>query len=128
MARPSPSGERLDLQIPRRLINVKQNRASNYAGLITHFEAHTYDAAGPAVARYAAVAAAIFDDQRIGAKIALFDVEEDAFECLGGSVLEGYDADGVYDLDSGDTIDVHVSTPIVTRAEEQGVTANPLAE
>jgi hypothetical protein len=112
----------------RQLIEVEQSRASNYAGLITHFEAHIYEPAGASIERYAAVAEEILDDQRVGAKIALFEVEEDAFEFLGSSVLDGYAPDGVYDLDNGEKTDVHVSTPVVTRAEDQGVTANPLAE
>jgi hypothetical protein len=107
---------------------TEPTRASNYSGLITHFEAHAYEPAGPAMPRYAAVAEEIFDDHRVGAKIALFATEAAAFEFLGESVLNGYSADGVYDLDTAEKIDVHVSTPIVTRAEGQGITANPLAE
>jgi hypothetical protein len=34
----------------------------------------------------------------------------------------------LYDLDTTEKIDIQVSTPIVTRAEQQGVSANPLAE
>ena len=46
---------------------MEQTRASNYDGLISHFGAHTYDPAGPSMARYAAVAEEIFDDHRVGA-------------------------------------------------------------
>lgn len=103
-------------------------RSSNYDGLITHFEAHTFDAADEGRPRYAAVAAEFFDDERVGSKIALRETEEEAFNFLGESVLEGYDGDGVYDLDTAEKIDVEVSTPIVTRATVQGVSANPIAE
>ncbi len=78
--------------------------------------------------RYAAVAEEIFDDHRVGAKIGLFETEHEAFMFLGDAVFDGYQADGVYDLDTTEKIDVHVSTPIVTRAAQQGVTANPIAE
>jgi hypothetical protein len=43
-------------------------------------------------------------------------------------VLDGYATNGVYDLETGKKIDVHVSIPIVTRSEDQGVTANWLDE
>ena len=107
---------------------MEQSRATRYAALIAHFQAHTFDPVAPAIPRYAAVAEEIFDDQRVGAKIVLCDTELDAFEFLGDSVLDGYAADGVYDLDTAEKIDIHVSTPVVTRAGDQGVTANPLVE
>jgi hypothetical protein len=78
--------------------------------------------------RLAAVAEEFFDDQRVGAKIALCETEQQAFEFLGDTVLEGYAPHGVYDLDTTEKIEIQVSTPIVTRAEQQGVSANPLAE
>lgn len=91
-----------------------------------HFEARTYDAAGASMPRLAAVAEEFFDDQRVGAKIALCETEQKAFEFLGESVLEGYAPDGVYDLDTTEKIYVEVSTPIVTRGKDQGF--NPLAD
>jgi hypothetical protein len=78
--------------------------------------------------RFAAVAEEFFDEQRVGAKIALCDTEQQAFEFLGESILEGYAADGVYDLDSAEKIYIEVSVPVVTRAKDQGLSANPLAE
>ena len=107
---------------------MEQTRANNYYGLIKHFEAHTYDPVGPTMPRYAAVSAEFFDDQRVGAKIGLCETEEEAYGFLGESVLEGYSPDGVYDLDTAEKIDIEVSTPIVTRANEQGISANPIAE
>jgi hypothetical protein len=88
-----------------------RSRASNCVGLITHFEAHTYDRADATMPRYAAVAAECFDDERVGAKIVLCDTEQEAFEFLGDSVVEGNAPDGVYDLDTAEKIDVHVLTP-----------------
>jgi hypothetical protein len=105
---------------------VRQTRANNYDGLIKFFEAHTYDPPGPGMPRYAAVSGEFFDDQRVGAKIGLYETEHDAFEFLGESVLEGYVPDGVYDLDTTEKIYVEVATPIVTRGKDQGF--NPLAE
>jgi hypothetical protein len=101
-------------------------RETNYLSLVAYFEAHTYDPAGLAIPRYAAVADEFFNDPRVGAKIALCETEQEAFNFLGESVLEGYGADGVYDLDTAEKIYVDVSVPIVTRAEDQGF--NPLAE
>jgi hypothetical protein len=105
-----------------------ETRETNYRSLIAYFEAHTCDPGGPAMPRYAAVADEFFDDQRVGAKIGLFHTEQQAFQFLGESVLEGYGADGVYDLDTTEKIYVEVSTPIVTRAEDQEQGFNPLAE
>ena len=107
---------------------MEQARASNYKALIAHFYAHTYDDAGSSMPRFAAVAEEFFDEQRVGAKIALCETEQQAFEFLGESILEGYAADGVYDLDSAEKIYIEVSVPIVTRAKDQGFSANPLAE
>jgi hypothetical protein len=106
--------------------DVTQTRANNYDGLIKFFEAHIYDPPGPGIPRYAAVSEEFFDDQRVGAKVGLYDTEQDAFEFLGESVLEGYAPDGVYDLDTTEKIYVQVSTPIVTRGKDRGF--NPLAE
>jgi hypothetical protein len=103
------------------------SRAENYRRLHEHFEPHiVYDNAGPETHRYAAVAEEFFDQQRVGAIVLLCETVQQACEVLGDSVLDGYAPDGVYDLETGQKIDVHVSTPIVTRAEDQGITANPL--
>lgn len=56
------------------------------------------------------------------------EIEQEAFEFLGDSVLDGYAPDGVYDLDTAEKMDIEVSVPIVTRALHQGVSGNPLAE
>ena len=107
---------------------MDQTRESRYSELIEHFTAHIHDPVGPAMQQYAALAEEIFDDYRVGAKIALRETEQEAFEFLGDSVMEGYAPDGVYDLDTAEKIDVYVSSPIVTRAEDQRVTYNPLLD
>lgn len=107
---------------------MEPTRADNYEGLIAHFYAHTYDPAGPSMPLYAGVAEEFFDDQRIGAKIALCKTEQEAFGFLGESLLEGYAPDGVYNLDTAEKIEVQVSTPIVTCAAQQGGGMNPIAE
>jgi len=105
-----------------------ETRKTNYRSLIAYFEAHTYDPVGLAMPRYAAVAEEFFDDNRVGAKIALCKTEHQAFSFLGESVLEGYGADGVYDLDTAAKIYVAVAIPVVTRATDQDQGFNPLAE
>lgn len=50
----------------------------------------------------------------------------DACADLGDGVLEGYLPAGVYDLDTGELIELHVSTPVVSKSEDQGITQNPL--
>jgi len=60
--------------------------------------------------------------------IQTFSTFEEACADLGDGVLEGYLPAGVYDLDTGELIELHVSTPIVSRSEDQGITVNPLQE
>jgi hypothetical protein len=105
-----------------------ETRETNYRSLIAYFEAHAYDSVALAMPRYAAVAEEFFDDNRVGAKIALCETEQQAFSFLGESVLDGYGADGVYDLDTAAKIYVEVAIPVVTRARNQDQGFNPLAE
>jgi len=107
---------------------MEQTRARHYRSLITEFEAHTYPQATPLMPRYAAVSEEFFDQQRVGATIALCETQQEAFEFLGDSVLDGYAPDGVYDLETAEKIDIEVSTPIVTLARCQGVSWNPLTD
>jgi hypothetical protein len=60
------------------------------------------------------------------AHLSTFDHLDGAFDDLADRILEGDAPDGVYDLDTGRKIEIHVSTPIVTASEDQGVTINPL--
>ena len=76
--------------------------------------------------RWAAVALEQVGGQVVSGWIATFDTIDDAFQELGSEVLEGRFADGVYDLDTGEKIDIHITTPIVTASEVQGLTCNPL--
>jgi hypothetical protein len=41
-------------------------------------------------------------------------------------MLDGYEPDGVFALGTGEKLEGRVSTPIVTRADDQGVSQNPL--
>lgn len=54
------------------------------------------------------------------------DTFEEAVQYVGGEVLEGWEPEGVYDLDTGKKIDVHISSPVITPSEDQGATINPL--
>jgi hypothetical protein len=76
--------------------------------------------------RYAATATQATDRDARG-YLQTFDTFEDACVELGDGVLEGYLPAGVYDLDTGELIELHVSTPIVTRSEDHGICRNPLA-
>lgn len=59
--------------------------------------------------------------------VTTWDTLEEALESMGVQVLEGFSPDAVYDLDTRERIEVHVSTPVVTKSEEQGTMLNPLA-
>jgi hypothetical protein len=75
--------------------------------------------------RYAATSRKAGDSDASG-YLQTFSTFAEACAELGDGVLEGYLPAGVYDLDTGELIELHVSTPVVTRSEDQGVTANPL--
>jgi hypothetical protein len=48
---------------------------------------------------------------------------------LANEVLDsGRLPDGVYDLDTGERIELHISTPVVSLSEDQSIAVNPLAE
>jgi hypothetical protein len=106
----------------------QKTRLKNYERLVTEFEPCIFDDPSPGVPRYAAFMEEFFDEQRVAVKITLCETEQQAFEVLGASVLDGYAPDGVYDLDAAAKIDIEVSTPIVTRAEVQGESTNWLAD
>lgn len=61
-----------------------------------------------------------------GASISTWQTREEAFQHMGDSILDGWAPEGVYDLHTGEKIELHISTPVVTPSEDQGVTENPL--
>lgn len=103
-----------------------EQRRARYNALVEHFGIEPWahdDGTGSPPDRYAAVyGIADFEDPHI----CTLSTVDDAFYHLGVQVLEGAAPDGVYDLDTGQKIDIHVSTPIITASEDQGVTHNPL--
>lgn len=74
--------------------------------------------------RYAAVSGVgEYED----AHLSTFDDLDAAFDNLADAILEGLEPDAVYDLDTGEKIDIDVSAPIVTASNRQRATFNPLA-
>jgi hypothetical protein len=54
---------------------------------------------------------------------------EDACRTAGDETLDsGRIPDAVFDLDTGDRIELHTATPVVTRSSEQHPAVNPLAD
>jgi hypothetical protein len=103
------------------------DRAARRARLVENFAVAPWaleagDLSEP-IRRYAAVSG--IDDGE-DAHLSTFDDLDGAFDALADSILEGDAPDGVYDLDTGTKIDIHVSTPVVTASQDQGVTVNPL--
>lgn len=95
--------------------------------LAKHFHADlTAQPIEPPLERWAAVAFEQLGAKIVSAWISTLKTVDEAFEELGSDVLAGLFADGVYDLDTGEKIDVHISTPIVTASEDQGLSYNPL--
>jgi hypothetical protein len=103
------------------------DRDGRRARLVEHFgvEPWALEAgdATEAVRRYAAVSG-IGDYEN--AHLSTFDELDAAFDSVADSILEGDAPDGVYDLDTGIKIDIHVSSPVVTASDFQGATVNPL--
>ena len=104
-------------------------RAARRAHLVEHFGVEPWalesgDATEPA-RRYAAVSGLGKDEDP---HLSTFDDLEAAFDDLADSILDGQAPDGVYDLDTATKIDIHVSTPIVSASDDQGVTLNPLKD
>ena len=60
------------------------------------------------------------------ARIDTFSMEWDAMQWLADGLLDGYVPEALYDLDTGDRINLHVGTPAVTRSEDQAIYENPL--
>jgi hypothetical protein len=50
----------------------------------------------------------------------------DACSCASDEVLDGWDPHAVFDLDTGELINLHIASPVVTRSEDQGVLVNPV--
>lgn len=75
--------------------------------------------------RYAATATHASDPDANG-YLQTFPAFPDACAELGDGVLDGYLPAGVYDLDTGELIELHITTPLVTRSEDQGICRNPL--
>lgn len=104
-------------------------RAARRARLVEHHNVEPWalesgDVSEP-IRRYAAVSGiGNYED----AHLTTFDHLDAAFDELADKILDGLAPDGVYDLDTGRKIDIHVSTPIVTASEDQGATVNPLDE
>lgn len=54
------------------------------------------------------------------------DTFDETVEGAGGEILDGWSPEAVFDLDTGERIEVHVSSPVVTRSEDQGAMINVL--
>lgn len=78
--------------------------------------------------RYAACSKDRDDELAALGRVTTWDSVEEAFADLADRVLDGQSVDAVYDLETAERIEIHVSTPVVTRSEDQGIMQNPLEE
>lgn len=83
-----------------------------------------FDNERPAPRRFCAVWRE--DRQAPGQCWATFDSFNEAADHLADDSLDGGVFEAIFDLDTGERIDLHISTPVVTRSEEQGLLINPL--
>jgi hypothetical protein len=103
---------------------VPSFRVRRYATLCDYYLAEPDD--GETLLRYAACSKDRDDELAASGRVTTWATVDDAFADLADQVLDGECVDAVYDLDTGERIEIHVSTPIVTRSEDQGVMVNPL--
>jgi len=103
-------------------------RARRYARLLDHYRVSPAQQQGPTTGplRFALVMVES-QDQTSENSIATLATFEDACALAGEEILDsGRLPDAVYDLDSGERIEVHTTTPVVTRSEDQDIMVNPL--
>ncbi len=76
--------------------------------------------------RYAACCKDRDDELAASGHVTTWERLQDAFADLADQLLDGQAVDAVYDLDTAERIEIHISTPIITRSEDQGTMENPL--
>jgi hypothetical protein len=76
--------------------------------------------------RYAACCKDRDDELAASGRVTTWERLQDAFGDLADQLLDGQAVDAVYDLDTAERIEIHISTPIITRSEDQGTMENPL--
>lgn len=58
----------------------------------------------------------------------LTDTFDDVATMLANDIFEGWMPEAIFDLDTGQRIELHVSSPIITKSEDQGVMENVLEQ
>jgi hypothetical protein len=114
---------------PTTVSEAPQARARNYARLLDYYHVPPVQE-GPST-RPLRFALVMIESQEPTSEnsIATLATFEDACALAGEEILDsGRLPDAVYDLDTGERIDVHTTTPVVTRSEDQGVMVNPLED
>jgi hypothetical protein len=107
--------------------SLSSTRETNYDGVIVHYEAHTYDPLAQRCHASPPYPEEFLDEQRVGATIALYATVDEALEFVGARARR-IRLGCVYDFDTAQKMDLEISTPIVARANVQGVSGNPIAE
>jgi hypothetical protein len=110
--------------------NDPATRASNYARLHAYYRVDpaAEDATSSVPVRRFALAMIESRAPTSDSWLTTVDSFADACALAGEGVLDsGRTPDAVYDLDTGQRIELHTTTPVVTRSEDQGVMVNPLA-
>lgn len=66
------------------------------------------------------------DNTDSGRTIDAFATFKDAAAHAGDQILDGFTPlDGIFNLDTGEMIELHISTPVVTASEDQGIMQTP---
>lgn len=105
-------------------IEIPSCRLHRYRTLCDYYLAEPED--GDLSLRYAACSKDRDDELADDGRVTTWATVEEAFADLADQVLDGQAIDAVYDLDTAERIEIHVSTPVVTRSEDQGMMENPL--
>jgi hypothetical protein len=99
-------------------------RLERFRTLCDYYLYEPEDAQAPS--RYAACSKDRDDELVASGRVTTWERLQEAFADLADELLNGQAIDAVYDLDTAERIEIHVSTPLITRSEDQGTMENPL--
>ncbi len=113
---------------PTTASEAPQARALNYARLLAYYRVPAPQEQEPTTGPLQFALVMIESQEPTSENsIATLATFEEACALAGEEILDsGRLPDAVYDLDGGERIELHTTTPVVTRSEDQGVIVNAL--
>ena len=112
------------------MATIPPARHTNYRRLAEHYRVDTQAEEGSPASPPERFALAMTENDGPTSENSLTTARtfEDACRTAGEEILDsGRLPDAVYDLDTGERLELHIATPLVTLSEDQGMMVNPLA-